>query len=100
MLREHDKIGADALNTGLADQAKFRQSLLDTISDLRQRLGQCETDRDILRGRIAALEEELAIQQASVEIMRRWIAFFRSQGLANLPEIPAIMTQDKQRPQR
>jgi hypothetical protein len=94
--REHEKTSADQMTSGLSDQAKFRQSLLETISDLRNRLAGCETDRDVLRARIAGLEEELAVQQASVEIMRRWIAFFRSQGLANLPEIPAIVMPPKQ----
>lgn len=97
IVREHEKLSADQLNSGLADQARFRQSLLETITDLRLRLTQCETDRDGLRARIAGLEEELAVQQASVEIMRRWIAFFRSQGLATLPEIPATVMPERTR---
>jgi hypothetical protein len=50
------------------------------ISDLRQLMKQCEEDRDLLRTRVNAAEEQILVLKASNEIMERWLAFFKDRN--------------------
>ncbi len=90
LVKDQALINAQQFTQGIADQAKFREALLEAITVLRKRLADCENDRTSLHERIATLEEQLAVQEASVEILRRWIEFFRSQSTATLPPLPAM----------
>lgn len=87
--RERDKVMSETAATENAERALFRTTLMSDIQGLRLLIKECEIDRTAMRARIVATEEQLIVQQGSNEIMQRWIAFFRSQGAANLPDLPA-----------
>jgi len=87
--RDHEKLAKEAAASENAERALFRTTLLSDIAGLRLLVKEGDIERNVMRARIVALEEQLLIQRASNEIMQRWIAFFRSQGNLALPDLPA-----------
>ena len=71
------KVNAAALADESAERAAFRATLMADISSLRMLVKDCDTDRDVLRTRVNASEEQILILKASNEIMERWLAFFK-----------------------
>lgn len=63
-----------------AERAAFRATLMADISDLRQLLKECESDREALRTRVYAAEEQILVLKASNEIMERWLTFFKDRN--------------------
>jgi hypothetical protein len=74
------KISADALSFENAERAAFRATLMADITNLRLLVKDCETDRDLLRTRVNASEEQILVLKASNEIMERWLAFFKDRN--------------------
>jgi predicted amino acid-binding ACT domain protein len=80
-------MNADVSNAEAAERAAFRTSLMAEVSELRQMIKDCETDRDALRQRLGATESQILVLKASNEIMERWVAFFNERGLSSDPPI-------------
>jgi hypothetical protein len=74
------KNNAEALAEESAERTAFRATLMADIADLRQLLKECEADRDLLRTRVYAAEEQILVLKASNEIMERWLAFFKDRN--------------------
>ncbi len=74
------KMNADALAEESAERAAFRATLMADISNLRMLVKDCDTDRDLLRTRVNAAEEQILVLKASNEIMERWLAFFKDRN--------------------
>lgn len=86
--RERLKMHANALAEETAERASFRAALMAEISELRQQMKECETDRDHLRSRVNVAEEQIMVLKASNEIMERWLAFFRDRSALEV-QIPS-----------
>jgi hypothetical protein len=78
--RARIQMNATALAEENAERAAFRTALMAEISELRQQMKECEADRDHLRTRVNAAEEQIMVLKASNEIMERWLAFFRDRN--------------------
>ena len=78
--RERLKLKAEAQTDESAERAAFRNALMADISDLRQLMKQCESDRDRLRTRVNTAEEQILVLKASNEIMERWLVFFKDRN--------------------
>jgi hypothetical protein len=74
------KNNAEMLAGESAERAAFRAALMTDISDLRALMKECEADRDLLRTRVNAAEEQILVLKASNEIMERWLAFFKDRN--------------------
>ena len=59
------------------------------ISDLGALMKECEADRDLLRTRVNAAEEQILVLKASNEIMERWLAFFKDRNALDVRIAPA-----------
>jgi hypothetical protein len=76
---------ADALTDEIADRAAFRVTLMTEIASLRQRVKECEIQRDELQTRVNVAEGQALVLKASNDILTRWVGFFKdrnSQGAA------------------
>jgi hypothetical protein len=78
--RARIKMVADASADESAERAAFRATLMADISNLRLLMKECEVDRDFLRTRVNATEEQILVLKASNEIMERWLAFFKDRN--------------------
>ena len=74
------KNNAEMLAGESAERAAFRAALMTDISDLRALMKECDADRDLLRTRVNAAEEQILVLKASNEIMERWLAFFKDRN--------------------
>ena len=75
-------MSTDVSNAEAAERAAFRTSLMAEISEMRQLIKECETDKEALRQRLSATEAQISVLKASNEIMERWVAFFNERGLS------------------
>jgi hypothetical protein len=82
------KMSADAMSDEATERAAFRTALLADISDLRVLMKECEADRDLLRTRVNAAEEQILILRASNEIMERWLTFFKDRNAMEARSAP------------
>jgi hypothetical protein len=82
------KMNADAQSNEASERAAFRTALMADISELRVQMKECETDRDHLRTRVNAAEEQILVLRASNEIMERWLTFFKDRNATDLSVVP------------
>jgi hypothetical protein len=75
-------MSADVSNAEAVERAAFRTSLMAEVSEMRQLVKECETDKEALRQRLSATESQILVLKASNEIMERWVAFFNERGLS------------------
>lgn len=73
-------MSADVSNAEAVERAAFRTSLMAEVSEMRQLIKECETDKEALRQRLSATEGQILVLKASNEIMERWVAFFNERG--------------------
>jgi hypothetical protein len=73
-------MAADVSNAEAAERAAFRTALMTEISEMRQLVKECETEKESLRLRLNAADGQILVLKASNEIMERWIAFFNERG--------------------
>jgi hypothetical protein len=71
------KMNAEALAGETAERGAFRAALMADVGEMRRLMKDCEADRDHLRTRVNAAEEQILVLKASNEIMERWLAFFK-----------------------
>ena len=71
------KMNAELLAGETAERAAFRAALMADVVEMRRIMKECEADRDHLRSRVNAAEEQILVLKASNEIMERWLAFFK-----------------------
>jgi hypothetical protein len=71
------------------------------IANLRVLVKDCDTDRDLLRTRVNAAEEQILVLKASNEIMERWLAFFKDRNAmeprSGSGHVPADAPSDRRR---
>jgi hypothetical protein len=80
-------MSADVSKAEAVERAAFRSSLIAEVTEMRQLIKECETDKDSLRQRLSATEGQILVLKASNEIMERWVAFFNERGLS-LDHVP------------
>lgn len=73
---------ADGSNAEAVERAAFRTSLMSEVSEMRQMMKECETDKEVLRQRLNATEGQILVLKASNEIMERWVAFFNERDVS------------------
>jgi hypothetical protein len=78
------KNNAESLADESAARTAFRATLMADIADLRRLLKECESDRDLLRTRVYAAEEQILVLKASNEIMERWLVFFKDRNVLDV----------------
>ena len=88
------KIAAETLADESAERAAFRATLMADISSLRMLVKDCDTDRDVLRTRVNAAEEQILVLKASNEIMERWVKFFKERDALDLGIYPSAVKRD------
>lgn len=71
------KTNAEAAAAELAERAAFRAALMAEIGTVRLMMKDCESEREVLRERLATTEAQILLLKASNEIMEKWVAFFR-----------------------
>lgn len=71
-----------------AERSAFRAALMADITDLRRLMKECEADRDLLRTRVYAAEEQILVLKASNEIMNRWLVFFKDRNALDVRMAP------------
>jgi len=86
--QSREKVIAELSVGEQAERAHFRTTLISDIANLRQLQKECESDRDHLRNRINATEEQILVLKASAEIMQRWLSFFKAAETA----VPGTLT--------
>jgi chromosome segregation ATPase len=74
------KTTADALTEEISDRSAFRVTLMAEISSLRQRVKECEAQRDDLQNRVNVAEGQTLILKASNDILARWVKFFKDRN--------------------
>jgi hypothetical protein len=85
---DHDRAAASEDATEATERARFRDTLMREVAALRLMIRDGDRQRAALRTRIAALEEDLAVQRATAEILRQWIGYLRARGVSGLPDLP------------
>lgn len=95
--RERLKMTAEVLAEETSERAAFRAALMEEISELRRQIKACDADRDLLRIRVNAAEEQIMVLRASNEIMERWLAFFRDRSALEV-QIPSELMRKDERP--
>jgi hypothetical protein len=75
-------VSTEVSNAEAVERAAFRSSLMADVSEMRQLIKECETDKETLRQRLGATEGQILILKASNDIMERWVAFFNERGLS------------------
>lgn len=83
--RARIKLSAESSASELAERTAFRATLMAELSAMRLQIKECEADRDALRERINAAEGQILVLKASIEIMERWVAYFRDRNSAQPP---------------
>jgi hypothetical protein len=78
------KTNAEAAAGENAERAAFRATLMADITDLRHLIKECEIDREALRTRLNAADEQILVLKASNEIMERWLTFFKDRNALEL----------------
>jgi hypothetical protein len=74
------KTTADALTEEISDRSAFRVTLMAEIASLRQRVKECEAQRDDLQNRVNVAEGQTLILKASNDILARWVKFFKDRN--------------------
>jgi hypothetical protein len=80
--RTRTAMTADGSNAEAVERAAFRTSLMSEVSEMRQMMKECETDKEVLRQRLNATEGQILVLKASNEIMERWVAFFNERDVS------------------
>jgi hypothetical protein len=73
-------MGADVSHAEAVERAAFRTALMTEVSEMRQLMKECDSEKQILRQRLNTADGQILVLKATNEIMERWIAFFNERG--------------------